>query len=68
MTESRTDQQEPEDDSVCFYCGWPDCRCDDDDEDGYNVCEHGVGFDEPCEECDALEHDHFVTGRVGLAR
>lgn len=22
-----------DDDTVCTFCGWPDCRCDDDDDD-----------------------------------
>lgn len=57
----------PEDDSVCFFCGWPDCRCDDEDDD-LSVCEHGVGFDEDCEECDELEHESFLSDRVGVSR
>lgn len=24
---------EDDDDTVCFYCGYPDCRCDDFDDD-----------------------------------
>lgn len=48
---------EPEDDRVCFYCGYPDCRCDDeDDEDETANCS---GY--------FSEHDggRFICGAVG---
>jgi hypothetical protein len=40
----------------CNECGWPvqSCVCGtEDDEDDYDVCEHGVGFDEDCADCAA---------------
>lgn len=55
----------PEDDSVCFYCGFRDCRCDDiddepeldEDEEAMYDC-HGF-FDS--QRADA----HFMCGAVG---
>lgn len=55
-----TDERNAEDDSVCTYCGYADCRCldgDDEPEVGVDVCEHGLGFDEQCDDCDEENDD-----------
>jgi hypothetical protein len=58
-----TDERNPDDDRVCFYCGYPDCRCADiaDAEPDYSCCEHGVGFDEDCEDCDAEDYEETMA-------
>lgn len=56
-----TGDRDADDDSVCFYCGWPECRCDDLDEDDYDTCEHGVPFDQDCEDCDAEDYEEHMA-------
>lgn len=56
------------DPDFCDACGWPvvSCVCDEvddlDDED-LCVCEHGIGFDEDCEECDEIEYEGSMARR-----
>lgn len=51
----------PEDDSVCTYCGYPDCRCDDVDDLDDDGDPEG-----PEEECHGwFDAGVFVCGAVG---
>lgn len=57
------------DDGFCPECGWTllGCVCDSDlDDEDYDLCEHGFGLDEDCEECDEIEYEEFMARRGTL--
>lgn len=58
------------DPGFCDACGWAiqGCVCLDEYDEPDDECDHGIPFDEDCEECDEIELEDFLSDRVGISR